>query len=94
MADLARQAHLAPRSFARRFAAATGTTPARWLVEQRVAASLPLLESSAHPVEEVGALVGFGSPVTFRQRFARAMGVSPGAYRRAFRNGTQPGSAS
>jgi AraC family transcriptional activator FtrA len=37
------------------------------------------------PIEEVGAAVGFESPVTFRHHFARAMQTSPSAYRRTFR---------
>ena len=48
VADLARRAHLSAAP-ARRAASAraTGTSPGRWLIEQRVQASLPLLESGA-----------------------------------------------
>ncbi len=67
-----------------RFAAATGSSPARWLLEQRVAAGAALLERSDAPVEHVGALVGIPSPAAFRRHFARVMGVPPSAYRRAF----------
>jgi AraC family transcriptional activator FtrA len=83
--DLARRAFMAPRTFSRRFAEATGTSPLRWVTEQRVAASLPLLESSDHPVEHVAALVGFTRPAAFRQQFQRVMRTTPSAYRRAFR---------
>ncbi|WP_344841421.1 DJ-1/PfpI family protein [Nonomuraea dietziae] len=62
----------------------TGTSPLRWVISQRVAASLPMLESTGAPVEEIGAAVGFESPVTFRHHFTRAMRTSPSAYRRAF----------
>jgi len=85
LAGLARVAHLAPRTYLRRFARQTGTTPIRWLTDQRIAASLPLLEDGGLPVEEVSAAVGFDSPVTFRHHFTRAMRTSPSAYRRAFR---------
>jgi AraC family transcriptional activator FtrA len=84
VADLAGIAHMAERTFIRHFKRQTGTSPLRWVISQRVAASLPMLESTAAPVEEIGAAVGFESPVTFRHHFTRAMRTSPSAYRRAF----------
>lgn len=83
--DLARRAHLAPRTYLRQFARRVGTSPMRWVIAQRIAASLPLLEASDAPIEEVGTAVGFDSPVTFRHHFGRAMRTSPSAYRRSFR---------
>jgi AraC family transcriptional activator FtrA len=82
--DLARAAHLSTRSLTRRFAGATGTSPARWLLEQRIAAGAELLERTDTPVEDVGALVGIPSPAAFRRHFARVKGVPPSAYRRSF----------
>lgn len=82
---LAAHAHLSPRSFTRHFRRATGTSPARWLLDQRVRASLALLEGSDLGVEQVGERVGIPSPAAYRRHFARAMGVSPAGYRRAFR---------
>lgn len=84
VAAMARIAHMAPRTFARHFTRRTGTSPLRWVTEQRVAASLPLLEAGDHPVSRVGELVGFDSPATFRHHFGRIMLTSPSAYRRAF----------
>nr|WP_312024770.1 helix-turn-helix domain-containing protein [Nonomuraea sp. WAC 01424] len=84
VADLAKVANLSQRSFIRHFKRQTGTSPLRWVISQRVAASLPMLESTTAPVEEIGAAVGFESPVTFRHHFARAMRTSPSAYRRTF----------
>ncbi len=84
LADLARAAHVSERTLTRRFAAATGTSPARWLLDQRVAAALPLLEATDHPVEHVGTLVGLPSPAAFRRHFTRAMGVPPSHWRRTF----------
>ncbi|MEV0385224.1 helix-turn-helix domain-containing protein [Nonomuraea sp. NPDC050643] len=84
VADLAEVAHMSERSFIRHFKRQTGTSPLRWVISQRVAASLPMLESTAAPVEEIGAAVGFESPVTFRHHFTRAMRTSPSAYRKAF----------
>ncbi|MFI6504203.1 helix-turn-helix domain-containing protein [Nonomuraea typhae] len=82
---LAGEAHMSERSFIRHFKRQTGTSPLRWVISQRVAASLTMLESTSVPVEEIGAAVGFESPVTFRHHFTRAMHTSPSAYRRTFR---------
>ena len=76
---------MSDRSFLRHFTARTGTSPMRWVIAQRIAASLPLLETATAPVEEVAAAVGFESAVTFRHHFARCMRTSPSAYRRTFR---------
>ena len=86
IADLARAARMSQRSYLRHFTRATGTSPLRWLVAQRIAAARPLLESTNAPVEEVGAAVGFADAATFRHHFARAVGTSPSAYRRTFRS--------
>ena len=44
-----------------------------------------LLESTDLTVEQVASTCGFGSAVTLRQAFARALGTTPSAYRRRFR---------
>ena len=72
------------RTFTRRFQRATGTTPGRWLIEQRVRASLALLEAADEPIETVAARVGFGSAATYRHHFTSIMRTTPTAYRRAF----------
>src|SRR5690606_11315022 len=82
---LARRAHMSPRTYLRHFARTTGTSPIRWLIAQRIQASLPLLESTDLPIEEVAAAVGFERAVTYRHHFGQAMRTSPSAYRRAFR---------
>ncbi|MFF7653555.1 helix-turn-helix domain-containing protein [Streptomyces sp. NPDC007983] len=81
---LAARAHMSPRSYLRHFSRTTGTSPIRWLIAQRVQASLPLLETTDTTVEAIAAAVGFESAVTYRHHFGRAMRTSPSAYRRAF----------
>jgi AraC family transcriptional activator FtrA len=81
---LAGRAFMSVRTFTRRFRKATGTTPGRWLLEQRVRASLALLETSDASIETVAGSVGFASAATFRHHFAAIMHTSPTAYRRAF----------
>ncbi|GHF75898.1 AraC family transcriptional regulator [Streptomyces mashuensis] len=85
VADLARWAGMSPRSFARHFTAGTGTTPIRWLLDQRIAAAQQLLERTALPMPEIARRCGFGSEVTMRQHFAARLATSPRDYRRAFR---------
>jgi transcriptional regulator GlxA family with amidase domain len=82
---LARQACMSPRSFARRFRQETGTTPARWVLDQRTRAAQTLLEGTDLPVEHVAARSGFGSTATLRTHFGRRLATTPTAYRRAFR---------
>jgi AraC family transcriptional activator FtrA len=85
---LAAQAHMSRRSYLRHFARCSGTSPIRWLISQRIQASLPLLEKGDAAVEEIAAKVGFASAVTYRHHFGKAMRTSPTAYRRAFRAAT------
>jgi transcriptional regulator GlxA family with amidase domain len=75
---------MSPRTFARRFTAETGTTPLRWLLDQRIAAAQKLLERTDLPMPEVARRAGFGSEVTMRQHFASRLATSPSAYRAAF----------
>jgi transcriptional regulator GlxA family with amidase domain len=83
--QLARRALMSPRSFARHFRAATGTTPHAWLLAQRLQRAQHLLERSDLPVDEVAERSGFGAATTLRGHFARRFGTSPQAYRRTFR---------
>ncbi|MEV8552707.1 helix-turn-helix domain-containing protein [Streptomyces glaucescens] len=84
VAALAAHAGMSPRSFARHFTAETGTTPLRWLLDQRLAAAQKLLERTDLPMPEVARRAGFGSEVTMRQHFASRLATSPRAYRAAF----------
>lgn len=81
---LAAQSSLSRRSYLRRFAKATGTTPIKWLIAQRIQASLALLESSSLSIEQITARVGFDSPVTYRHHFVRALRTTPSEYRSCF----------
>lgn len=85
---LAARALMSPRSFARHFRAATGTTPHAWLLVQRLHRAEELLETGDLPVDEVARRVGFGSAGTLREQFVRRRGVPPRDYRRAFRGRT------
>ncbi|RFU86018.1 helix-turn-helix domain-containing protein [Streptomyces triticagri] len=90
VAALAGRAGMSPRTFARHFSAATGTTPMQWLLDQRLATAQKLLERTDLAMPEVARRSGFGSEVTMRQRFASRFGTSPRAYRIAFAEGGTP----
>jgi transcriptional regulator GlxA family with amidase domain len=83
--DLAERAHLAPRTFARVFVEACGTTPHRWLTAQRVDRARELLETTELPMGAVADRCGFGSTDALRAAFSRQLSVTPAAYRREFR---------
>jgi transcriptional regulator GlxA family with amidase domain len=85
--ELAARALMSPRTFARRFRAATGTTPHQWLLDQRLLLAEQLLERTDLTVDEVARRCGLGSPDTLRHHFARRRRTSPVGYRRAFRAG-------
>ncbi|AYN43612.1 helix-turn-helix domain-containing protein [Streptomyces dangxiongensis] len=83
--QLAARAHLAPRTFARRFQQETGTTPYRWILRQRVLLAQELLEGTDETMDAIAGRTGFGTAAALRHQFVRALGTTPQAYRRAFR---------
>jgi AraC family transcriptional regulator, transcriptional activator FtrA len=86
VADLAARSAMSPRTFARRFRSATGTTPHQWLLGQRVRLAQRLLETSDLSIEAVAVTSGFSTSGNLRKYFGRVVHTSPQAYRRAFRD--------
>jgi transcriptional regulator GlxA family with amidase domain len=84
--DLAARAVMSPRTFARRFRAVTGTTPHRWLLDQRLQLAEQLLEGTDLPVDAVAVRAGFGTADTLRHHFTSRRGVGPTIHRRTFRS--------
>jgi transcriptional regulator GlxA family with amidase domain len=84
VASLAERAAMSERTFARRFAAETGTTPHRWLTTQRVLRAQRLLEETDLTVEDVAHRCGFGTAALLRHHFTAVVGVAPKDYRRSF----------
>ncbi|MDZ8172979.1 GlxA family transcriptional regulator [Microbacterium xanthum] len=82
--QLAAKAHMSPRTFARRFKADHGVTPAAWLARQRVIQAQRLLERTDHGLDRIAEECGFGSAAVLRHNFARVLGVTPTAYRARF----------
>ncbi|MFF0816986.1 GlxA family transcriptional regulator [Rhodococcus sp. NPDC003318] len=82
--SLAARAAMSSRTFARRFAAETGTTPVKWLTAQRVLLAQHLLEQTDLGLEEIARRCGFSSGALLRHHFHRRLGVAPADYRRRF----------
>ncbi len=82
--QLARKALMSSRTFARRFRADMGTTPAAWLNRQRIIRAQHLLEATDYGLETIAQDTGFGTAAVMRHHFVRVLQVSPMAYRRAF----------
>jgi len=82
--ELAEQAHMSPRHFARSFRLETGVTPARYVESVRLEAARRALEDTSLSVAAVAHACGFGTPETLRRSFLRSLGVGPAEYRRRF----------
>ncbi len=83
--DLGRVAEVVGMSefhFSRLFKAATGLSPSRHFIRQRVSRAQQLLQETDASIIEIGLTVGYSSPSHFAQIFRRETGMSPTRYRR------------
>jgi len=84
--DLAHQTNMSSRNLTRHFRSVTGTTPLQWLLTQRIRRAQELLENTNSGIDTIAQAAGMGTATTLRRHFHRAVGVSPDAYRRTFRD--------
>ena len=75
---------LAERTFARRFAQATGMTPIDYVHALRLEEAKQMLETEDTPVEAVAEAVGYQDSSFFGRLFRRRVGLTPMQYRRRF----------
>ena len=75
---------LPPRTFTRRFKAATGYAPIEYLQMLRIEEAKQLLETETSPVEAIAFDVGYEDANSFRRLFKRTVGITPGKYRQKF----------
>ena len=89
--SLAERAGLSPRTFARRFQHLVGTSPHRWLTQERIVRAQELLETTIAPIDRVAEEAGFGSAQVLRLHFRRHIGTTPIGYRKTFQGRTATG---
>lgn len=83
--SLAERFIMSRRTFTRRFRQVTGTTVGTWLLNQRLALAQRLLETSSSSIDLIAQQAGFGSEVSLRQHFSKALKTTPSRYRKEFR---------
>ncbi|MCF6369699.1 helix-turn-helix domain-containing protein [Rhizobium halophilum] len=69
--------------FSRLFKKATGFSPSRYFIRQRVARAQQLLQETDLSIIQIGMSVGYSSPSHFAQVFRRETGMTPRHYRAA-----------
>jgi transcriptional regulator GlxA family with amidase domain len=85
VAHMAAYSGLTPRTFKRRFRAATGYTPIDHVQPFRIEEAKQSLESTDMQIDQISLEVGYSDPASFRRLFKRMVGVTPAHYRQRFR---------
>jgi transcriptional regulator GlxA family with amidase domain len=88
--QLARRVGMSRPVFARRFRAALGMSPLRYLSAQRMQRAAELLQQPEPSLAEVAARVGYVSEFAFNRAFKRHYFVAPGSYRRRLQQHSAP----
>ena len=81
VAQLARQAGMSQRNFARAFVQETEMTPAEFVELRRIGAARRLLDTSGPGLQRIAFECGFSSTQALRRAFLRRLGVTPREYR-------------
>lgn len=83
---MADRSGLKPRTFARRFRAATGYAPMDYVQALRIEEAKQELESDQRAVDEIAAEIGYEDVASFRRVFKKRVGLTPASYRKKFQN--------
>jgi AraC-like DNA-binding protein len=81
--ELAKESGLSRSALADRFTRLIGQPPMQYLARWRMQVAANRLVNAAESVAQVALDVGYDSEAAFSRAFKRAVGVSPGAWRRA-----------
>jgi len=79
--DLAGVVGLSRSHFARRFKRATGMTPHRYVLDQRIARAQQMLRRTSAPLADVACRCGFADQSHMTRVFRTHVGTTPGRYR-------------
>ncbi len=82
--DMAAQAGLSPRTFARVFVTETGDTPALYLEKLRLEHAVRLLETTGTSLDMTAQACGFTGHEQLRRAFQRHKGITPQDYQKRF----------
>ena len=83
LAEVAQQCGLSAGHFSRAFQQSFGSTPHRWLEQRRIEAVKELLLHSSLVLVDIAAACGFADAPSMVRRFRRAIGTTPGQWRRS-----------
>jgi len=83
--ELARECRLSTAHFSRAFRRSVGVAPHNWLIEQRIVLSKKKMRDDRLSLADVAAECGFSDQSHLTRHFVRIVGVTPGAWRRAFK---------
>jgi AraC family transcriptional regulator len=83
LSALAKECRLSASHFSRAFRETTGLPPHKWLLARRVEEAKRVLRNRRLPLAEVALACGFGDQSHLTRIFSRAVGISPGAWRRS-----------
>ncbi len=72
------------RTFARRFRAATGSSPIDYVQHVRIEEAKQMLETTTDSIDDLATQVGYLDPAAFRRTFRKLAGTTPAEYRRRF----------
>jgi transcriptional regulator GlxA family with amidase domain len=81
---LAARIGMSPRTFIRRFKAATGRLPGAYMQMLRVSSAKEMLERGGVPIQVICSRVGYEDVAFFRSLFKRHTGMTPAEYRSRF----------
>jgi AraC-like DNA-binding protein len=82
LGELARACGLSRSHFAREFKTTTGMPPLQWLLTQRIERAKNLLLNPSVPIDLIAHQCGFTDQSHFTRSFSKAVGVTPGSWRR------------
>jgi AraC-like DNA-binding protein len=85
--SLARTAGMSRSGFAARFKAVVGQSPLDYLTQWRMHCATRLLQNQNVALSEVSRQVGYDSVAAFNRVFRRETATTPGAFRKASREG-------
>jgi len=88
LAELARIAHVTPQHLCRLFKDALGLGPIECAQALRIELASTVLERTDQGLAEIADRFGFSSQFHFSRTFKQSYGMSPSAYRKAFRTGS------